>query len=349
MALLGQLDEAALSPATPALAWFEVAGWILLGMLGIIGSAIFSGQETGIYTLNRVRLHLLAHRDHSSAAVLREMVHNPNRLLVTLLIANNIANYLASYAIAVLLAAVGLGQWQQVGVNALILTPLLFVFGEVLPKDLFARYTDQLSYFFARPLRSLQLLLMCTGLLPLVSSFSYALSKLLKADEASGAAMHPRRAVTQLIQEGVGHGLLSTHQSDLIDRVLHPTEHVVSDAMVPWSQVRKLRAGQPAEAVWSLADRTSHSRFPLVDRGGQVMGVVNVFDVLLHKPEDCPPLEQLAKRAPQLPPEMDLRDALVELQRQQTHQAIVMQAGRPVGIVTLKDLVEPITGELVAW
>ncbi len=347
--MIGILAQGVGGEGAASTGWTTVAVWLAVAMAGIVLSAIFSGQETGIYTLNRVRLHLLAHREHASAAVLRAMVNRPNRLLGTLLIGNNIANYMATYGIAVLLASAGFGEWQQVLINAAILTPLLFVVGEVLPKDLFARYTDQLSYFFAIPLRYLQIALTLVGLLPLIAAVSRLLSRVLKADELIGTAMHPRRAVTQLMAEGVGHGLLSAHQSDLINRVLHPTEHVVRDAMVPWAQVHRLRVGQPPEAVWALADRAAFSRFPLVDCSGEVLGVVNVFDVLLRRPDDCPPLEQLVRPAPQLAPDTDIREALVDLQRRQTPLAIVTEAGKPIGIVTFKDLVEPITGDLVTW
>ncbi len=347
---LANLADATASPAPEPLSALAIAMWFVLALIGVIASAIFSGQETGIYCLNRVRLHLRAHRGHGAAGILREMVHHPNRLLVTLLIGNNMVNYLASFAIAVLLAASGMNDWEQVAVNAAILTPLLFVFAEVLPKDVFARYTDGLSYFFARPIRYLQIVFTCMGLLPLVAAFSRWLSRVLDSQEISGAAMHPRRTVTHLMREGVGQGLLSAHQSAFIERVLHPTEQTVADAMMHWPQVHKLRDNQPAEAVWALANRVPYSRFPLVNANGSIMGIVNVFDVLLNDPDNCPPLASLATEALNLPPDIHLRDALIHLQKAQVHMGIVRnEAGKPLGIVTLKDLVEPITGDLAAW
>ncbi len=332
-----------------AITWVQWSTWLGLALLGIVGSALFSGLETGVYSLNRVRLHLLAQRSGSSAALLAPMVRRPNRMLGTLLYGNNIANYLASYAIAVLLAGQGFGDWAQVLINATILTPLLFVFGEVLPKDLFANFSDRLTYPFARMLYGLQLLLMITGLVPLIDMVSHLIGRVLSAGPLTSAAFHPRVTMNQLFKEGLGRGVLSAQQTDMIERVLHPTETVVGQAMVDWPKVTKVRPGQPAEALWALANRVPYSRLPVVDNAERVIGILDIYDVLLVDPANCPPAEQLARPAPTLTPQTPLRSALAILRQHQSAMGIVMDQARPVGIVTLKDLVEPITGDLTVW
>jgi CBS domain containing-hemolysin-like protein len=332
-----------------AMTWTMWSIWLGLALLGIVGSALFSGLETGVYSLNRVRLHLLAQRSDSSAAILAPMIRRPNRMLGTLLYGNNIANYLASYAIAVLLAAQGFGDWAQVLINATILTPLLFVFGEVLPKDLFANFSDRLTYPFARMLYLLQGLLMLTGLVPLIDLISRLIGRVLSAAPLSSAAFHPRVTINQLFKEGLGRGVLSAQQTDIIERVLHPTETMVGQAMVNWPAVTKVRPGQPPEALWALANRVPYSRFPVVDSAERVLGVLHIHDVLLSDPADCPPPEQLATPAPKLTPQTPLRSALAILRQNQSAMGIVMEQDRAVGLVTLKDLVEPITGDLAVW
>ena len=340
-ALLAQVDAA---PAVPAVVWW------LMAFAGLCGSALYSGMETGVYQLNRVRLHLLVDAGDRRATLLERMVAYPNRVLGTLLIGNNVVNYLASMGISGLLAAMAYSDWQIVGITALILTPTLFVFGEVLPKDLFRTYTDRLTYLFARSLWVTQTVVRYTGLGPLVDGVSWLLSKALGAPQLGSAALHPRRVVTQLMKEGIDRGLISPYQSEVIDRVLHPTERHVCDAMVPWDATQKVQADKPPEAVWAIADRTTFSRLPLVDPSGRVAGLLSVLDVLRLDVEQCPPLAELARPITHLQPDQPIREALRRLRAEQSAMGLVIdEAGRPLGIVTVKDLVEPITGDLTMW
>jgi len=324
--------------------------WSVIGLLGTIGSALFSGLETGIYTLNRVRLHLRSGQGDRRALILEGMIGNPNRTLGTLLIGNNIANYAASLGITALLEAGGFGDWGVVLFTAMILTPILFVLGEVVPKDTFQNHTDSLTYHFARFLKFTERLLTVTLLLPLIDGISRVLGWVMGANRSAFLGGHPRRVVTQLVRESVGHGVISAYQSDMIERVLHPPEQVVEEAMVPWPQVVTLRANQPVEAVWSLADRHPHSRFPVVDREGRPLGVLDVFDVLTREANDVPALEALVSDVPRLPVGTGISEALSRLRHEQSPMAFVVDPRQAIiGLVTTKDLVEPITGELDVW
>lgn len=340
----------ALLAETDAAPTVSTAVWWLMAVAGLCGSALYSGMETGVYQLNRVRLHLLVDAGDRRATLLERMVAYPNRVLGTLLIGNNVANYLASMGISGLLAAMAYNDWQIVGITALILTPLLFVFGEVLPKDMFRTNTDRLTYHCARFLWATQVVVRYTGLGPLIDGVSWLLSKALGAPQLGSAALHPRRVVTQLMKEGIDRGLISPYQSEVIDRVLHPTEYHVSDAMVPWDATQKVQTGKPPEAIWAVADRTRFSRLPLVDQGGDVVGVLSVLDVLRLSVDQCPPLAELARPITQLKPDEPIREALRRLRAEQSAMGLVVdEAGRPLGIVTVKDLVEPITGDLTMW
>ena len=324
--------------------------WASLAAVGLVGSALFSGLETGVYRLNRVRLHLLHDQSDRNAVLLARMTANPNRMLGSLLIGNNVANYAASMGITALLEAAAFGEWQIVLITALLLTPLLFVFGEVLPKDFFQNFTDRVTYRFARFLWYTQRLLLFSGFLPVIDLISRAIAWALGASQDARLALHPRRVVTRLIREGAGTGVISLYQSDIIDRVLHPTERRVDHAMVLWAEVVRFREEQPIEAFWSLADRSPHSRFPVVDKTGRPIGFVHALDVMVHDASTCPPIRTLVSRSPQLGVETSLREALVRLQEARSAMGFVIDArGNTVGIVTAKDLVEPIVGELDVW
>lgn len=327
----------------------ELILWFALMLLGFAGSALFSGLETGAYSLNPVRLQIYHHQHQHAARILRRLLNQPTQLLTTLLIGNNIANYLGTAALAVILEGLRFSEWQSIILNTLIVTPLLFVFGETLPKDLFAAYSDRLMYRLAPILLWTQRLFTWLGLVPLIGAFTHLV---MTAMGRNGRVrpFHPRRQVEALVKEGVGHGLLSDDQSAIVQRVLELSERCVSDEMVPWRDVLTVKVSDPPDKLWELADHTSRSRFPVMDEVGRVAGVVNVMDALQHERDRCPPIRELMRPATQLAATLPLRRGLTELQRRRVALAVVTSPdGDPVGVVTIKDLVEAITGELASW
>ena len=326
----------------------ELILWWSALVLGMAGSALYSGLETGAYSLNRIRLQIKEHQGSTAARTLQRLLRRPIVLLGTLLVGNNVANYAGTASLAVLLEDSGFTDGQVIVFNVLIITPLLLVFGETLPKDLFAAHGDRLMYRFARFLSGSRILFTWTGLLPLIQGVSLVTTRLLRAHRAI-SPFHPRRHVQALVHEGVGHGLLSDVQSAIVERVLELSQHKIGTEAVGWKQVIKVREDDPPEVIWSFAERTSHSRFPVVSRAGQVVGVISVYDVLSHAKDRCPSIRQLMTPASHLDADTPIRDGLAMMQKSRLAMGIVMRHNRPVGIVTVKDLVEPITGELASW
>jgi len=322
--------------------------WIALSALGVAVCGLFAGLETGVYSLNRVRLHLLSHQGHSSAAVLAKLVSHQGRLLATLLIGTNIATNLATSAMGLIFHQWMHEDWQVIAATVLIETPLLFIFSETLPKDLFAAHADRLVYPFAKPIAVLTWLLTVTGILPLISLISHLTMKALGAPSGE-IPFHPRLLVTSLVKEGLGSGLLSDEQSAIVDRVMALAGRTVRDEMVAWEDVMLLLVDDKPTRLWELAERTSHGRLPVMDHGGQVVGVVRVMDALMHEQDHCPTIEQLMHAPLLLDAKMPLRQAMGQLQTEGNALAIVVEEDQPIGIVSIKDLVEPITGELTSW
>lgn len=328
--------------------WF----WGPFMLAGFVGSAYFSGVETGVYTLNRVRLHVLNARGVPAAVRLQKLVEEPARLLAVLLIGNNAMNYLGTFALAVLLESAGVRGWQAVVLNVAVVTPILFVVGETLPKDLMAAHGDRLLYPLSRSIRGFERLFTYTGGVALVSVFGRAALRLVGqpgAASAQAGVQHPRRQVQALVREGLGQGVITGEQSDLLDRIFRAEGHTVGDEATPWENV--VTAG-PADTVAVLRERagtTSRSHLPIVDGAGRVTGWVDLFEVLRSNPEDGLQLGELRRRVPFVDPDQPLYDAIQSFQRGGWTIAVVGSAEEPLGVVTMKDLVEPVTGELLRW
>lgn len=322
--------------------------WSALMLVGFAFSAIFSGVETGIYRLNRVRLQILDHQHHRAAIALRRLLADPTVALTTLLIGNNIANYLGTASLAVVLDRLRFSDWQTVLLNVLIVTPLLFVFGETLPKDLFAAHTDRLTYRFWPLLFGARWLFTVTGLIPLIAGLTRLVLRSI-GERDRLAPLHPRRQVENLVKEGVGHGLLTREQSAIVERVLELSRRTVEQVMTPWSKTIWLPADAPASALLDLARQSPRRRFPVLDDRQKLLGVVAVDDVLYDPPPAEATVKQLSHQPLTLFRQTPLRVALDLLQRSHARLAVVLEGQAPVGVVTVKDLIQPITGELAGW
>ncbi len=317
---------------------------MILAGLGL--SAIYSGMEIGLYTLNRVRLTVLAGRGEPRAVRLRRLQLNSNRTLSTLLVGNNIANYLSTFGLAALLDRTNLSPALAVAINAGVLIPLLFIFGETLPKDLFRTHADHWSYRTSGFLLLSHRFFMVTGLTPLVLGFGRLASRLfgIRGEIRTSA----RQRISRLITEGVRAGVLSETQVTLADRALALRDRTVGMEMVPYSRVAFISADTETALRNEMVRRRNFTRLPVVAAGGTVIGVMSSLDVLLDPQRST---HDLTEPITEFAPDVKVHEALHTLRRRRQTMAIVTdpRTKRPLGLVTLKDLVEPLTGELAAW
>ncbi|MEM7228355.1 MAG: CNNM domain-containing protein [Planctomycetota bacterium] len=324
----------------------DILLFAVLALVGLALSALFSGTETGLYTINRVRLTIRSNQGDPCARRLRALIDRPERMLATILIGNNIANYIGSYGLSAILDRMQIAPITLIIINVCILTPLLFVFGEILPKDLFRTFTDTWSYALSRFLTTCRYLFLFTGLTPVVQTFGRLVGRLLGAP--SELPTTGRQRVVQLMQEGFGAGVLTEVQTTLVDRSLAFRKMTVGTEMVPWARVVTLPANASQEQRETMMRKRDFSRIPLMSTSGDVVGVLPLLDALLKPGVST---EELAQPTLTFEPDTPIRDAL----RQMRHERIAMgiiehpRTRRKLGIVTLKDLVEPLTGELAVW
>ena len=326
----------------------ELAIWWTAAVAGLIGCGLCAGLETGVYSLNRVRLQVRHDSGDRRARMLHRLVGDRAAVLTTLLVGTNVATNVTTSAMGILLQARGLSDVQVIIADVVIVTPLLFVFAETLPKDLFASHADRLVYPFAPMVVWMRRIFTWIGLVPLITRTGDLLMRSLGAQEQA-EVFHPRTQMQLLVREGVGRGLHSDEQQAIVERVLALGERKVGDVMKPWSQVSCVREDDAPSRIWQLVARTNHSRFPVVNGNGSVTGVLNALDVLEHDQSHCPPLNCLIQPARKLAHDTPLRTAISELQHEAEALAIVTRGGRSTGLVTMKDLIEPITGELTEW
>lgn len=331
-------------PVEPAEPWAYAVWWAMV-VVGLGGSALCNGVELGTYSLNRVRLDLRANRrpPDARAVVLRDEVSKPDRFLATILIFTNLFGYVSSVGVTQLLTHAGYSDGLTVAINFAVLAPTIFIWADCVPKELFRLEADRLTYRLAGFVRWLRLIATGTGVLWVISGVARLVERATGLHRDAAHMSDARQRLAGLLKEGASGGALTEHQATLLERALVFGRATVESEMVPWSKVRPIGAEWERARVINAVAGLNHARFPVVDRTGRVVGVLRQLDLALWPQKT---LGDLMSPAARLTPRMPVTDALSEMHRVGAGLAVVESDGKPVGLVTTKDLVEPLTGDL---
>jgi len=332
--------------AAPQPAVAELLGFGAIAVAGVVSAGLFAGLETGMYTMSHVRLSVRASRGDTDSARLAREYSKPKRLLSTLLVANAIAGWFASFGVSQIFTGLGYSAVQAVALDLLVLVPILFLFGEVLPKDLFRVHADRWMPRYAGLLTGLRVLLCATGIVPIVAGIGTLASRIFGRG-ARAELIEARARVSALLAEGAGSGGLSEVQLGFADRVFTMREISVKQEMRVWRDVAWISiAASPAERARVFL-QSGASRLPVVDATGKVSGVLVAVD---HFASPEAPTSALVRPIVTIAPATKALDAIQAMRRERVQLALVAdRPDRPLGIVSMKDLVEPLVGDLAAW
>ena len=326
--------------------------WLLIVaiLFLICTSAFFSGSETALTAASRGRMHALAKSGDASATVVNRLIERKDRLIATLLLANNMVNILES----ALATSLFLTLFGDAGVvyATVVMTIIVVIFAEVLPKSWALADPDG----FARRVAFLVSPLVFV-LRPFVNAINFICSWLLRAlgfdpnqtdamlggrDELRGAVevMHMDGAVVKDERDRLG-GLLDLGELEVSDIMVHRTAMMSLDADLP-----------NEELVASILD-APYTRIPIWRGSNEnIIGIVHAKDVLraLARTGNDPAELDIVGIAAEpwfVPDSTNLEDQLNAFLRKKAHQAIVVdEYGETEGLVTLEDIIEEIVGDI---
>jgi CBS domain containing-hemolysin-like protein len=320
--------------------------WWLVVFGALIGTGLFSGMETGLYFLSRVKLEVRsAHGPRASAArLLRRELEHPERLLATNLIGTIFFSDLLATAMTELMAARGYSEKTIIIANAAVLTPVLFLIVETVPKEIFRLEADRLPYIFAGFLTNVRRLLTVFGILPFVHIIARFSTRLVGGEGEAGLTAAAHERIATLLKDSASGGAMSESQAGLVDRALAFRAGSVGDGMTPWYRIRTVPSDWTREQVLRLLSREPLAFVPVVERGSdgaRVVGVIRFQDAFLRATPGVGPLLLAPAR---LPRRMSLAQAVMELRRAQAPIGIVEDGGRAIGLVSMSDLLVPLIG-----
>lgn len=326
--------------------WLTLISVLLL----IASSAFFSGSETALTAASRARMHTLEANGDERAGLVGRLIERRDRLIGALLIGNNLVNILASS----LTTSLFLGLFGQSGVviATVVMTALLVIFSEVLPKSWAISAPDRFAITVAPVV---QLFVALAG--PLSSAvnaivrFILSLFGIRLSQEVSMLTAHEelRGALDLLHREGS----VIKADRDRLGGLLDLEELEVSDVMKHRTVMRAINADDPPEAIVRTVLESPFTRMPLW-RGSteNIIGIVHAKDLLraLAEPDMEPrdlDIGKIAQKPWFVPDTTSLKDQLNAFLRQKMHFAVVVdEYGEVQGIVTLEDILEEIVGDI---
>ena len=315
--------------------------WLIVFAVGITG--FFSAAEMAFIGANRVRLRHLAEAGNRTAVRYLEAFKQPERLLSTAMMGVTLAHIIASSVATWALIPLA-GNMAAVLVT-LGLTPILLVFGEVIPKAVAREWSTALilSLFWLFELASKVLSPLTWAANAIVS----AALGLLGRQRTSTRQFVSREELKVLLQMEPAEADVTTSEAEMIDNIFDLGDTAVREVMVPLVDVAALPdSATPDDAVRLIGER-GFSRIPVFsDRIINIVGVVTAMD-LLRRGGEAADLRSLMRPATYVPEAKRIDDLLREMQKARLQLAVVVdEYGGAVGIVTVEDIVEEVVGEI---
>ena len=325
-----------------------VGSFVLIVFLIFLG-ALFSVAETALTAASRSRIHRLESEGIRRAITVRNLISNRERLIGALLLGNNLANISAS-ALATGLLISMFGE-AGVAIATVIMTTLILIFAEVLPK----------TYAILAPERS------AMAVAPIIRVFVFVLAPIVHTVQfivrgtfrLFGVKIDDAREVLSAHEEIRGHidlhheaGDVVKREKDMLGGILDLATLEVSEVMVHRKSIEMIDADLPPAEIVSLALMNMHTRLPLYrENPDNIIGVLHAKDLLRALAQAGGPatldIKSLARKPWFVPETRPVREQLNAFLRRRNHFALVVdEYGALMGLVTLEDILEEIVGEI---
>jgi len=318
---------------------------LIIAFIALAG--FYSGSEMGFYRLNRIRLHFLVEKGRPGATIIQRLSADPQLAISTMVVGTNVGVYLATVVCAHKLQGLGLHHWAEF-YSTLLMTPLLLIFGDIVPKSLYQRHADTLIYKTAVPLGvSAVLFYPVSRFLRLLGSLPRFIFPSAQAERASLLTVERFHF---LLSEGTTTGALSPYQKAMTDNILALKSRSLRDVMIPLEKVVMISdAAGFTHLVQSFREH-AFSRIPVYcGERTRITAIVNLLDLACADGREIS-IGELSRPPHYLNASMSVAEALYSLRSARQQMGVVLDdGGRATGIVTIKDLVEEIVGDLRAW
>lgn len=323
---------------------FEVE--IILVVICLMLSAFFSATETALISISELKAKHLIEENGAYAKALELWLLKPNKVLITILIGNNIVNILSS-VMATDLSLKLFGN-IQLAITTGIMTFLILLFAEITPKALAKHNYEKLGVIFIKPLKYFYYLFY-----PITYVLEYFVILLNKITGIKIEKLGPsitEEEIEFLIKMGEKEGILEFQKKEMLHNIFEISERTAKEVMVPRTDMVVLDVDDNFDNMLKIIKDTEFSRIPVYEeRLDNIIGILYVKDILkyLNDKSDNIKVRSIIRKAYFVPETKKLDELLKEFQLKRIHMAIVVdEYGGVSGIVTLEDIIEEIVGEI---
>lgn len=328
-----------------------ISGLVIILFLGI--SALFSAAETALTALSRARLYQLVKEGNKRAQVVSRLRREKESMIGTILLGNNAVNIAASaLATSLSMQLFGNGESEALLTATLVMTVLVVVFAEILPKTYAIQNAERVSLALA-PLMLLIVRIFKPVSLAIQVIIRITL-RLFRVDMTQGNNLVSSTDVIRgTIELHHREGQVVKQDRDMLGSILDLNDIEVGEIMVHRTQVDMLDINLPVQEIVQQAVSMLHSRIPLWrDNPDNVVGILHVKDLIhrlneLDRPLTNEAVLEIAHEPWFIPETTTLRDQLLAFRARKQHFALVIdEYGALLGIVTLEDIIEEIVGNI---
>ncbi|MDY6845336.1 MAG: CNNM domain-containing protein [Thermodesulfobacteriota bacterium] len=317
---------------------------LLIVLLGF--SAFFSGSETALMAINRLRLKHLAHTKPTRARLVERILKKPEKLIGTILLGNNLVNV----AMSAIATALAISIWGEKGIAyvTVVLTIAILIFAEITPK-IYARYFNETVSFMTAPVLNVIMFLFN----PIVFFVTYLSNRILflfgiDVSKIEKPLMSEDEILT-CIKMGWSDGTITSEERKMLSRVFTLNDKTVYDVMVPRERMIIVDAESKIDDILNIILDTGHSRFPVKEGSyNNITGFIHAKDLFqLMKMKKASSIKEAIRPAYFVPATKKIDKQLRSFQARKLHQAIVQEAdGTIAGLITLEDILEELVGSI---
>lgn len=328
------------------------ASRIVILCILLVLSAFFSSAETCLTTVNKMRMQSLADEKVKNAGLVLKLIENPTKLLSAILIGNNIVNLSASsltttFAIEL---AHKLGFSNVVsaftGIATGVLTVLVLIFGEILPKSLATASSEKLALLYAKPIYMITTVL--TPVSFIMNQLSSGILRLFHINPDAQPTITENELRT-IVDVSHKEGVIESEERQMITNVVDFGDSLAKDVMVPKMDVTFANVTLTYNELVTLYDEFKFTRMPVYSESrDNVVGIVNLKDLFFYQGSKKDFSLTEVMREPYFTYEYKkISELFFEMKKQSIPMAIVLdEYGSTSGILTLEDLIEEIVGEI---
>jgi CBS domain containing-hemolysin-like protein len=320
---------------------------VLVVLMGL--SAFFSSSEIAMFSLAKHRVDALVEDGVPGAEAVADLKSDPHRLLVTILVGNNLVN-IAMSSIATGLFGYYMSRGQAVIAATFAITAVVLLFGESAPKSYAVENTESWALRIAKPLKTSEYLL-----LPLVITFDY-LTRVVNSVTGGRSAIETsyvsRQEIQDMIETGEREGVIEEDEREMLQRIFRFNQTIAKEVMTPRLDMTGISKEATVEEAIETCIQSNHARLPVYEGSlDNVIGVVNIRDLVRDRnygTESELTLEELIQPTLHVPESKNVDELLKEMRENRMHMVMVIdEFGTTEGLVTMEDMTEEIVGEIL--